>query len=347
MTTMTRGLTRRSLLRLLGGMPVALGASACAQKDSEVPGGGGDDGTAEGEQPLSLLLLNCTASVGMAPLVAKAQAGETNGTYITAVASKSQQAYDAFIAEAADVAVLPATMAADLYNDTGGAIGVFGICSFGAFSLMTMNRNVKRISNLRGRTLYLQSGNGNGESVVRRVLQHAGIEEAVTISYMGSAAEIIAELSYDPAAVGVLAEPYASAAVLKNSKLRRVFDLADEWERAVTDSSKYVGYVLAARKTFVDEHPQAILTLLDDVAASVDEMNTDPTDLAQTAIDLGLIGTVDLAVEAVPHLHLMCLTGRNMRLALIGFLRMYYDIDPNIVGGAMPAYDFYLTNIKA
>ena len=48
-----------------------------------------------------------------------------------------------------------------------------------------------------------------------------------------------------------------------------------------------------------------------------------------------------MAKLALPKCNIVCITGNEMQEALSGYLEVLYQANPQSVGGALPAEDFY------
>ena len=145
----------------------------------------------------------------------------------------------------------------------------------------------------------------------------------------------------DPSAVGVLPQPFVTAACTKNPDLAAPVSLVDVWDETVSDGSRMVTGATIARSEFVEENPDAVLSFIDDHAASVDAVNGDPEAAAALVVKRGIIEAEPVAAKAIPHCSLVCITGTEMAAALSGYYDVLASADPSSVGGAVPDDSFY------
>ena len=94
------------------------------------------------------------------------------------------------------------------------------------------------------------------------------------------------------------------------------------------------------RKAFADEHPQAVAKFLEEYAASTDYANTHAAETAALVEKMGIVSAA-VAEKALPGCNLVCITGKEMKTAVNGYLQTLYDLKSESVGGAMPADGFY------
>ena len=64
-------------------------------------------------------------------------------------------------------------------------------------------------------------------------------------------------------------------------------------------------------------------------------------DAAALQEDLGTFLNNSVALDAMPYISMVNLTGEQMRTALSGFLHELYLANPDSIGGKMPGEDFY------
>ena len=114
------------------------------------------------------------------------------------------------------------------------------------------------------------------------------------------------------------------------------------WDELAGDTgSRLLTGVTVVRRTFAEEHPEAVAEFLSCHAASVEAVNASPADWAQSVVDAGIVDNAAIAEKAIPGCMLVCQTGKDMKAALGGYLQVLADADASAVGGKLPADDFY------
>jgi len=172
-------------------------------------------------------------------------------------------------------------------------------------------------------------------------LDKAGIASDVTLEWKSEHTEVAAILADDPTAIGVLPQPFTAATIAQNPALSAPISLTDVWNQYVTDGSEFVMGVTVARSAFIDAHPTAVADFLERHAASVEDVNADPTSAAALVVKAGIVANETIAAKAIPKCNVVCMTGDDMRRALSGYLQVLYDADASSVGGSLPGDDFY------
>ena len=85
---------------------------------------------------------------------------------------------------------------------------------------------------------------------------------------------------------------------------------------------------------------QAVAKFLEEYAASTDYANTHAAETAALVEKMGIVSAA-VAEKALPGCNLVCITGKEMKTAVNGYLQTLYDLKSESVGGAMPTDGFY------
>lgn len=239
-----------------------------------------------------------------------------------------------------DIALLPANAAANLYAKTNGEVAVIDINTLGVLYLVTGDKEVTAMEDLEGRTVYLTGKGTTPEASLRYLLQQAGVENC-TLEFRSEPTEVVAMLSADPKAIGLLPQPFVTAALLQKDTLSVVVDLNEVWCNTAGGEGGMVTGVTVASRAFLESHPQAVNTFLQDHADSVSAVNADVEQAAGWAVEAGIVGAEPVAKRAIPDCNLVCITGEEMEKALSSYLKVLDDFDSKLIGGGLPGEDFY------
>ena len=210
-------------------------------------------------------------------------------------------------------------------------------------SVVTGDADVTSFGDLAGRTVYMTGKGTTPEYVMNYLLERAGLTGQVALEFKSEPTEVLSALLADPSAVGVLPEPFKTAAIAKSEgRLSAPVSLTDVWDELAGDTgSRLLTGVTVVRRAFAEEHPEAVAEFLNCHAASVKAVNAAPADWAQAVVDAGIVDNAKIAEKAIPGCMLVCQTGKDMKAALSGYLRVLSDADASAVGGKLPADDFY------
>lgn len=282
-------------------------------------------------------------SIGLVQFMDQAARGETDNEFDFAISAAADEIVPKVIQGDVDIALVPANVASVLYNKTEGAVQVIDINTLGVLSVVTGDASVTSFGDLAGHTVYMTGKGTTPEYVMNYLLERAGLTGQVTLEFKSEPTEVLSALLADPSAVGVLPEPFKTAAIAKSEgSLSVPVSLTDAWDELAGDTgSRLLTGVTVVRRAFAEEHPEAVAEFLSCHAASVEAVNAAPADWAQAVVDAGIVDNATIAEKAIPGCMLVCQTGKDMKAALGGYLQVLADADASAVGGKLPADDFY------
>lgn len=244
-----------------------------------------------------------------------------------------------------DMAAIPANLAATLYQKTNGGIQVLAVNTLGVLYIVESGESVSSVADLRGRTIYASGKGATPEYALNYILSENGVdpEKDVNIEWKSEHAECLAALLAEENAVAMLPQPFVTTAQMKSDKIKVRLDLNAEWDAVQAGSdapSQLITGVVAARKAFIEENPEAVAAFMESYAASVEFVNANVDEAAE------LIGKYEIvpaavAKKAIPACNITFLAGGEMRQALSGYLNVLFEQNPKAVGGALPGEDFY------
>lgn len=287
-------------------------------------------------------------SMGILFLMDKAEKGGTDDTYDFRMAVGADELLPLMVQGDLDIALVPANVAAVLYQRTEGGVVAIDVNTLGVLYIVTGSAEINSVADLAGRTVYLTGMGTTPEASLRYVLKENGLTEGdYTLEFKSEATEVAAVLTEDPAAIGLLPQPFVTAALLQNQELHVALDLNEEWNKVQGESgSGMVTGVTVVRKAFLEEHPDTVKAFLKEHAESVTAINSDPDAGAALAVAQGIVAKEPIARQAIPNCNIVCITGEEMKAALSGYLEVLESFDATMIGGQVPGDDFYYVKIN-
>ena len=243
-----------------------------------------------------------------------------------------------FVSGEIDIAAVPINLAATLYNKTEGNVVLLNIDTLGVLYIVDNGTTIQSLSDLAGKTIYATGEGATPQFVLDYLLAQNGLTDQVTVEYVGEHTALAAMLASGEAEIGMLPEPFVSSVLLKNSNARVALDLNEAWESA--SGTKLVMGVYIASRTFYNEHPDQVKAFLADYAASVDKVNT-AADAASVVASLGIVGSEQIATQAIPRSNIVSITGEEMKSAAAAVLNVLFTANPASIGGKLPGDDLY------
>lgn len=242
--------------------------------------------------------------------------------------------------------VLPVQTAANLFN-RGLGVRLVNVMTDGLLYIVAADPALSVIPALKGRKVALPFRGDTMEATFRRLLLAHGMaaEANDIIQFFGSPMEAIQMLTAGRVDAALLPEPAASAAILRASvggrPLNRVIDVQKAWAEATGLPPSLPQAGLGVSDAFLRDHPETVEALQVALEQTATAVNAEPARAANDAAPA--LGLPQPVIEAsIPFSSLRAVRARDARPALENVFRAVMELDPKIIGGALPGDDFYL-----
>ncbi|MDO5406375.1 MAG: ABC transporter substrate-binding protein [Eubacteriales bacterium] len=301
------------------------------------------DGQAADQTSVRVGSLKGPTSMGLVHLMDEASAGNAANAYEFTMVTAADELLGKVVSGDLDIALVPANVASVLYNKTKGGISVIDINTLGVLDIVASDDSITSIADLKGKTVYMTGKGTTPDYVFHYLLTANGLtENDVTIEFKSEPTEVAAVLKEQPDAIGLLPQPFVTAACAQNEALKIVLDLTNEWQAVQGESgSQMVTGVTVARNEFLKSSPDAVKLFLQEHAASAEYTETNPDETAELIAAKEIVAKAPIAKKALPYCNITCLTGEDMKAALSGYLQVLFDQNPASVGGRLPEDGFY------
>jgi NitT/TauT family transport system substrate-binding protein len=247
-----------------------------------------------------------------------------------------------FIAGEAKIGMLPPDTAAKIASG-GGNIQVAAVTGMGMLSLLSADPAVRRIEDLKGRSVAVAGQGAAPDYVFRKILLSKGMEPDgdVIFDYSLAYPEIAQALIAGRLSLALLPEPFATMARSGNPNLRPLGSVQEEWV-AAGGSGNFPMTVLAVDGDWAASHRQALSTVLERLKDSIEWVLANPAEAGALVEkhDMGLRAPVVAA--AVPRSNYVFVPAAAARPGLESLYRTFLEFAPQSIGGALPADGFYL-----
>lgn len=282
-------------------------------------------------------------SMGLVKLMDQSEKGNAKGSYDFTMVTAADELLGKIVSKELDVALVPANMASIIYNKTNHEVTVLDINTLGVLYGVSADDSIKSAADLKGKTVYLTGKGTTPDYALQHVLNASGLtSDDVTLEYKSEAAEVVSILKEKPDAVGLLPQPFVTAAMAQNDSLKMVLDLTKEWDATAGENGgSLVTGVTICRNDVIKDHGDAIDTFLAEHKESAEFANANVAETAALVAAAGIIEKAPVAEKAIPYCSITYVDGDRMKSLLSGYLKVLFDMEPSSVGGTLPADDFY------
>ncbi len=239
-----------------------------------------------------------------------------------------------------DIAALPINTAASLYNETG-KVQVIAANALGVLSIIGKD-DVASIADLRGKTIHTTGQAATPEYILNYVLQKNGLnpDTDVTVKFYADGTKAAAG-AITEGGVAMLPEPATTATLFKNTDLKLLFNVTEEWNKI--SETKLIQGVLVVNKDFAKNHKAALDNFIKEYKASIGFMTSEETaaDAAALTVEYGLLANAKIAADSIKRSSIACITGKEMKKDVSAMLNVLFTANADSIKGKLPEKDFY------
>ena len=337
----------------------ALGLSGCASDEAAKGAEAGEDGTVEfsattesrdlmgSPDPCDVRvgLIMGPPSMGLSQFILAAQAGRTTNNFTFDLNGVDYVGLSALFNKGDyDICTLPSNIGPILFNnqELKNSYEVISVNNLGVLYVMTNDESLASLDDLRGRTVYAYGEGGTPEYTIEALMKKMGLDGTFNLEFKSSPLEVLNMMQEQENCVAILPQPFVSLAKILVNPLYIPVDLTVEWDKAFADTgSQAVTTTTIVNKQFMEEHEQAVVEYLNMAGQSVAWTLANMDKASALQEELGTFLNNSVALDAMPYISMVNLTGEDMRTALSGFLGELYAANPDSIGGALPGDDFY------
>jgi len=247
-----------------------------------------------------------------------------------------------FISGEAGVGVLPPNAAAKIAS-SGRDIRAAAITGTGSLSLLSSDPELRRLEDLKGRTVQAVGQGLIPEYVFRKILTAHGLmpDQDVKLNYSLSYPEIAQSLIAGRVSIALLPEPFVTMALMGRPDLNSITDIQKEWADAAGAGENYPLTIIAVDGAFADANAAALKEILNAVKNSIEWVIANPA--AAGALvekhNLGISAAVSAA--AIPKSNYVFIPAREGRPSMEALFRAFLESAPASIGGSLPGNRFY------
>ncbi len=240
-----------------------------------------------------------------------------------------------------DFALLPSNMGAILYNK-GIDYRLMAIPVWGTLYLFGQDSTIKSWEDLRSKKVYVMARGMIPDVLFRHLLVKNGIDpdEDITLDYsFPGHIDLANAVAAGQAELGVISEPLVSLVMKRNSKVRAIMDLNKEWD--LVQGTPIAQTALLGKGSIIDNDPVLAGRILSACKRSVEWVNTYPDSAAILIVKHKILSDIDVARASIPRSNMNFVRAGNISREINDFFWVFYEMDPDIIGGKIPDEKFF------
>jgi NitT/TauT family transport system substrate-binding protein len=292
------------------------------------------------ENRVTIAALKGPSAMGMIKLIDSLNQYKDNNIRVI-ILNEPIQVRKMVIDGTADFAILPTTMAAILYNK-GLNYRVIAIPVWGTLYLFGSDTTITRWEHLKGKTVNTMAKGMTPDVLFKYLLRENGLnpDTDVRLDYrFPTHIDLANAVAAGQATLGVISEPLVSLVMQKNKSVVAIFDLNAEWQKI--QSVPIAQTALIVNSDFADQNPNLVESILKSYKYSTDWVNSNPDSAAKLIVKYEILPNVEVAKNAIPRSNLNFIRAGAEKSSIDDYLRVFYELNPEIVGGKLPNESFY------
>lgn len=242
-----------------------------------------------------------------------------------------------------DIGFMPVNVAAKVFNSSNKAIICCAITGNGNLSVITTNKKIKKIDDLKDKTVYVAGAGATPEYMFKYILNknNIDIEKEITLDYTIPTAQIAANLISKKIEIAVVPEPFSTIAQIKSKDVFVVVDLQQEYQDFEGENTIYPLTVMVVRKEYADNNTELLDAFLSEYKKSVEWTIENPVIAGKYTEknELGLAAGV--VTKAIPKSNYTFVIANEGQKSIEKLLNIFISFAPDSIGGKLPEQDFY------
>ena len=293
-------------------------------------------------QKIKIATLKGPSAMGMVKMIDSLNHTENTNIEIT-IYNEPIRVRKLMIEGEVDFAILPTTMGAILYNKNV-PYQLAAIPVWGTLYLFGNDTSITTWDDLKGKRINLMAKGMTPDVLFKYLLIKNGIdpENDVILDYsFPTHVDLANAVAANKADLGVISEPLVSLVMQKNKLVKPIFDLNYEWQK-VSNNTPIAQTALMVKSEFALNNNETVSEFLTNYKKSTNWVNNNQTEAAKLIVKYNILPDVEIAKSAIPRSNLNFIEANTIKEQISAYLKIFYEMNPDIVGGKIPDENFYL-----
>ena len=231
--------------------------------------------------------------MGMVSLMESDENETSTNDYEFTLATSPDEIVGLLSSGGADIAAIPANLAATLYAKTHGGVQMAAINTLSVLYILQKGTGITSVADLEGKTIAASGQGSTPEYVLNYILEANGLLGKVTVNYYSEHSEVVSTLAAGKADIALLPEPYVTIAKSKVENLGIVLDINAEWGKGLQNNGGFRALFRWAASLFApefaQENPEAVNAFLDEYYVSIEYVNRNTEQAAALIAKYGIL----------------------------------------------------------
>jgi len=281
-------------------------------------------------------------SIGMIKMIENKPSLGTNVESDYQVAKTPDILVSKLISKEIDIATVPTNLAAKIYNK-GIDYKLAAMNTWGVLYMVGSEENIMQWKDLKGKTINSVGKGTIPDIAVRYLLDKNGInsEKDVTIDYTIAQVELAQAVIAGKVKLAVLPEPFVTMVTTKNPKVKVIFDIKKEWDKASGSNQEFAQTCLLVKGEFANKNPAIVNRFLEEYKESIEWVNANKAEAGRLVEKNGIGIKAKIAEMAIPRCNIRYEDANTAKAKVESFFKIILKYSPKDIGGKIPDEGFY------
>ncbi|GMO14314.1 MAG: ABC transporter substrate-binding protein [Treponemataceae bacterium] len=227
-----------------------------------------------------------------------------------------------------NMGILPVNTAAKMFNTDKNSIVLAATVGEGMLYVMTSDKTVKTLDDLRGKHIYAAGKGATPEYIMRSIAPHIELDFSLPQN------EIAPSLLAGKIDYALLPEPFCTTIEIKNPAFFRALDI-----QAFTQ--RYPMSALVVNAAFAKAHPESVRNFLALYQSVIAQTNDDPKKTGELAERYAIGFSAEVTEKAIPYAAFRYTDGKEMQTLCETLFGIFLQQSPESIANTMPENAFY------
>lgn len=301
----------------------------------------GCSGAPDSHHPVRLLALKGPSAMGLVHLMDSLDQSHDTTLQIR-IFDEPNQVRTIILQNGCELAYVPMNMAAILYNK-GVDYRVLAVPVWGSLYLVGSDTSIRTWSDLPGKRIFTMARGMTPDVLFRFLLSANGIDpdRDVELDYsFPTHIDLAHAMMAGRASLAILSEPFSTQIRMSNPEITTLLDLNHEWKLTNSGSFPIPQTALLVKESFARDNSELVGKLMRHIHESTSFSVNNPALASQLIVQYGIMNDTLLAAVSIPFCHLNFLLAQEVRPTIYHYLEVFYNFNPNAVGGKIPDEKF-------
>lgn len=232
----------------------------------------------------------------------------------------------------ADVAVIPANMAAIIFNKQL-KYKAAAVISETKFFIVSANKNIQTINDIKNQTIYCGAKLATPDIMLQYLISKEKIKN-VNINYSFNNPDLSKAIVSGNADIAILPEPFLSSAMLENKDIHIVAEISKYIEN-------YPAAILIAKEDFINHNKKLLNEILNEYKKSTEYIVNNRNNIDKLLQNTSILVNAEVINYGLNRMGLVFYNAEKMKFELKNYYNFIYNFNKNLIGGKIPDDSFY------